>query len=220
MFKLALISTLATSAVNAVDVEADADTMAYLDADRHPWAGPPAGIEGPFPRRNQRKHRNIAPIGNIEDITFGPPRGRRSDSRGKPPRVVRDEERRPALKRRPRRGGFDGPGPVTSSSAKEAELRERLGRYGGRRSNQNLSKRVIGGRRPGYGGRGPRGPRGAPRRPHDDGAPRFGLKPVAPLREPRLPEARSLRGLKGLAPLRGPPSNDAPEFRQLAPLRP
>ena len=55
MFKLALISTLATSAVNAVDVEADADTMAYLDANRHPWASPPAGIEGPFPRRILRK---------------------------------------------------------------------------------------------------------------------------------------------------------------------
>ena len=185
MFKLALISTLAASAVNAVDVEADADTMAYLDANRHPWAGPPAGIEGPFPHRNLRRQRNIAPIGNIEDITFGPPRGRRSDSRGKPrSRVVHDEDRRPALKRRPRRGGFDGPG-----------------------------------RRFGYGGRGPRGPRGAPRRPRDDGPPRFGLKPLAPLREPRLPESRSLRGLKAVAPLRDRLSNDAPDLRQLAPLR-
>ena len=48
MFKLAILSTLATSAVNAVNIEADAD--------RHPWARPPLDYEGPYSRHN---HRNI-----------------------------------------------------------------------------------------------------------------------------------------------------------------
>ena len=160
------------------------------------------------------KQNFIAPIGNIEDITFGSPRDRRYDSRGKPGlRVVNDKKRRPTFKGGPRRGGFDSSGPATTSSAKEAELRKRLGRYGGRRSSHKFSPRVIEGRRIGYGR-----PRGAPRLPRDDG-PKLNLKALAPLRDPRLPKGRSLRGVNALTPLRGPLSIEAPDSRELAPLR-
>lgn len=143
--------------------------------------------------------------GKIGGITFEPPSDR-----------ALDKDRRRTLRgsRRSRRGR-GGSGPANKLSAKEAELRQRRGRHSGRRSSRDLSPRVTGGRRIGYGGS--RGRYGAPRLPRD--GPKFGLKALVPLRAPRLSKDGSLRGLKALAPPRDPLSIEAPDSLKLAPIR-
>ena len=123
MFKLAIISTLATSAVNALEAEADADTMDY----QHPWADTQADFEGLFPRSIFFKPKDLAFRGNIGDLTFEPPRDRRSNSSGKSgSRVAQDKDRRPTLRGDTRaRGGHDGSDHANTPSAKEEKLRQR-----------------------------------------------------------------------------------------------
>lgn len=136
MFKLAIICTLATSAVNALEVEADTEQRF-----RNRWAAPGADFGGGFPRSpNIVKRRNIAPIGNIGGIKFSDRKGRRPG-----PRVTLDEENRPTLQGEPRRGYS---GPSTTSSAKESAVRQRLDdykpgrgfRYGGGRGRHGTLK--------------------------------------------------------------------------------
>ena len=90
MFKLAIISTLATSAVNALELEADADTMYY----RRKWADPHGNFKGISSRSIVVKQRNFVPIGYRGRNNFYPPRGRRFNSGGRRgPRVALVQDR-------------------------------------------------------------------------------------------------------------------------------
>ena len=79
MFKLAIISTLATSAVNALELDADADAMAELDRFSFPQPDDRGLFSGTFSKGE------IAPIGHIGDIDFDK---RRSTRRSGPRRSV------------------------------------------------------------------------------------------------------------------------------------
>ena len=74
MFKLAIISTLATSAVNALELDADADAMAELDQFSFPQPDNGGLFSGTF-----------SSIGNIGDNDFDK---RRSTRRSGPRRSV------------------------------------------------------------------------------------------------------------------------------------
>ena len=200
MFKLAIISTLAASAVNALEIDADAAQF------RHRRAGP----QGLAPRSFVlRQKRGGARIGNIGSFPrYGPSSDLRSIPGGKL------ESRAGADKAK--RGG-----PVVSFNDKEENLHERLTRFDGKRVPYAISKTAL---RRGFGGR--RGRYGAPRRPRD-GPKRETEDPVsvpsffddfrAPLRDSE--KLNPLRGnraeLRGLEPLRG----NRAELRGLESLR-